>query len=718
MYPVISFVVDSNYNGISVLETQIESYIAFYDLIKSLDKPFFEFFKKILTQKSSQVCLDMGHMYSVLKKFKEENETIERIALDLTEYKIGVVGEFGYDKKDDLVLVKTYLTKVIKLKQELFKIFKNDNSITTKLLLELISYDEQYLSAQKTLADNSSYYKELLGENFKGFDSILGVIRQTLEHFDDFIVRLDDDANIEQLFEAEQLNKFIDDCFSLSDVYNEWITKFRTFSLCFKGGKNILQESSIGDATKLLNDFNSTLNHIEHILFINETLKKCNLYKLQNLVKCIEKCTTDDVLADSYLQSSLNKIYNIAVIKKPYMLDFASYENALEKYLNYEIDYCTKNIKKLQSIDDKKFKANVQNVTFVDYNRLIEIASKHAKVFLADLNIFNGNLNLESFDLVIIDDAHLSSANKYTRIIECKQCIVFGDKYFRRSIVNTLMQRINEGAVISYRNRYIQMSSKFNNVWSNNNRYIYNYDIKITKQMLNSVTHFALTIVDFFQKNKKHIINVIVGNENSRRLVYSEIVKVLEKIYSSSEIIEILCYNIRIINALEEGSRYVNDVMVYYNDFIDLEKNQKELIFKNFIIVSNGIFIYFVGSKIEEVNNRILKDINATIGKSNNNIKKTTGISKLLFDKLKTSDIKVREGFGYFDIILEDKNTVGVMVIGRSISEDFSLLDEYNYYYREYQRHGWVVEIIYVGDLINHFDDTVEDLIKLAKEPK
>ena len=93
---------------------------------------------------------------------------------------------------------------------------------------------------------------------------------------------------------------------------------------------------------------------------------------------------------------------------------------------------------------------------------------------------------MKLFDLVIIDDGHLSSANKYNRINECKQCIIFGDKSSQSSIVNTLMQRVSESCIVPYHNRYIRMSSRFNNLWANNNRYIYNYDTKISRQMVNS----------------------------------------------------------------------------------------------------------------------------------------------------------------------------------------------------------------------------------------
>lgn len=711
-------VVDSEYSGNKTIEEQIESYINFYDLVSSLDEPYYELLKKSLIKKSKYVVLDLEHTYSVLKSFKDESEKLDVVAYNLSEYKIGVNGLFGFDKKNDLLSVKEHLRKSLLLKQELTTIFKLNTTINTKILLELIKYDAQYLAAQKTLKDKDYVYRSLLGDNYKGFDTILGVTRQTLEHFDDFVSRLNSDSDIDALFTNDNLDSLIEDGFKLRDHYNEWINMFRTFSLCFKGGKNNLQENNLDIVSNEMKLFNETLEQIEPVLFINETLKKCKSYQLFDLSRIIEQANPGDLIANSYLLSTLTKLYNQTVVKKPYILDFANYENTLEKYLNFEIDYCTQNIIALQKKEERKSKVNIKEIKFTEYDKVISNAPKYTQVFLIDLNIFNSNFSLEPFDLVIIDDGHLSSANKYTRIKECKQCIVFGDKSFRRSIVNTLMQRIDDRSIIQYRNRYIRMSSKFNNLWTNNNRYIFNFDTKIVKQMVNSPAHFAQNVVTFFMKNTSHIINVVVGNEKSRREIYSNIVAELEKMYSNSEIIEILCYNIRIINALDEGSRYVNDVMVYYNDFLDMEVNQKELIFKNFIVVSSGIYIYYVGTKIETQNNEMLKDITLTIGRAHNIAKKSSGISKLLLSRLKEKELVVKEGFGYFDIIVEDKNTIAVMIIGRETSEDYSLLDEYNYYYREYQRNGWIVEIIYVGDLINHFEEAVNDIIRIAKEVK
>ena len=54
--------------------------------------------------------------------------------------------------------------------------------------------------------------------------------------------------------------------------------------------------------------------------------------------------------------------------------------------------------------------------------------------------------------------------------------------------------------------------------------------------MVNSTDHFAIKVVEFFEKNPTHIINVLVGIDATRRKVYEAIVSELEKIYSGDEI--------------------------------------------------------------------------------------------------------------------------------------------------------------------------------------
>lgn len=712
------YVVDSNYRGTRKTEVIISSFINFYNFCKELTPKQIVQFYKIVPRNKKESRLNLDSLHQALKNFKEECEQADKLSLYLEELKIIVTGSFGFDKKKELKQVQDYLKKVVKCKKELQDIFINSQKITTNQILELIQIDEQYTDNKHHLEENSNRYQELLGENYKGFDTIISDMVQTLDHFDDFIKRLKENVSVEALFENETLTRLIDNGITLRKLCTEWFNAFRSFSLCFKGGNNIIQMNSFKANNELLTAFSNTTYQIEHILFINEVLKKCKLYGLENLSKLIIKAKPKQEIADSYLYVVVKELYNIIKNEKPHLLDFDSYENVVEKYNQYELDYCARNIEALSRDKEKSLASKLTNIKFDDYNRIVEILSKHTNIFLSDLNIFNSDFDLQLFDLVIIDDGHLSSANKYNRINECKQCIIFGDKSSQSSIVNTLMQRVSESCIVPYHNRYIRMSSRFNNLWANNNRYIYNYDTKISRQMVNSTDHFAIKVVEFFEKNPTHIINVLVGIDATRRKVYEAIVSELEKIYSGDEIIKILCYNIRIIDATTEGARYVNDVMIYFNDFQNLEQNQKELIFKNFVVVSNNVHMYYVGTKIDEQNELMLKNINNTIGKTIAHPKKLEGISIVLLEKLKQKNLKVREGFGYFDLIIDEKNTVAILLIGKVKNEEYSLLDEYNYYYHQYQRNGWIVEPLYMSDLIDNFDNVIDELVELAKNER
>ncbi|MDY4052850.1 MAG: hypothetical protein SOY80_05860 [Bacilli bacterium] len=711
----VIYVSDPEFTESKSIEGLIDNYVGLYDFLSELNNNQKEIMKSIFSRQSNSIKLDFENLKSCLEIFVNETKAANELIKKLKDFNINIDVNHAYQARKLLSSYIPYLTKAIELKNELTRVFKGKKALTSFDILDLVKIDEQYTEVQETMLKNEERYRKLLGNNYRGFDTIINEVGQALEHFDELVSRLEPNADVSDLFQEPTLSRLIENAIHLNSTWSEWINNFRLFSFCFKGGKNFLQTNPFKENIVVLTEYVQSTSHVKHILQINETLKTCQKYKLNSLVKLIENANSTTLLADSYLYATLKVLYKKIQEDMNSVLDFSIYENEVEKLYDYEMELCTKNILYFQSLEERKNKNKLSNVDFNDFEKTIEILSKNVPVFLADVSIFNTNIKLDHFDLVIIDDGHLSSANKYNRINECKQCVIFGDKSFQSSYVNTLMQRVNEASTINLRNRYIKMTPKFNNTWTFSNRYIYSLNTKITKTMVNSINHFASSIIDIFNKNKEQVYNVIVGNETTRREVYQSLVKSLEENYASDEIIQILSENIRIVNALNEGAKYVNNVIIYYNDFEKLEQAKKELIFKNFIVVSNGIYIYYVGTRVEDDNNRMLKSINNTIGRTEQHSKYLSGISTLLFERLKSTGLSVREGFGYFDIIINEKNIVGVIVIGTANNKPFSLLDEYNYYYHEYQKNGWIVEVLYVGDLVDHFDDTIDELTKISR---
>ena len=87
--------------------------------------------------------------------------------------------------------------------------------------------------------------------------------------------------------------------------------------------------------------------------------------------------------------------------------------------------------------NERKPKTRLSTIVFNNYNQYITQADKYRQIYLATGDIFNSDIDLGLFDLVIVDDCHLTSANKYYRMLECKQVLAFGDDSFKSTIANS-----------------------------------------------------------------------------------------------------------------------------------------------------------------------------------------------------------------------------------------------------------------------------------------
>ena len=175
-------------------------------------------------------------------------------------------------------------------------------------------------------------------------------------------------------------------------------------------------------------------------------------------------------------------------------------------------------------------------------------------------------------------------------------------------------------------------------------------------------------------------------------------------------------------NVNDEGSKYVNDVFIYYTDFIEYDFSQKNLIFKNFVVVENSVQIYYLYNKNEAINKEIENDINKTMVKAVVKPKSFDGIAKMFHDDLQAHGIKVKTGFGKFDITIQksSKHPIAIIFEGSRDSNTFSVIDDYHYYYRQYKNRGWDIKVIYTYDLIDNYDkilrNTIEEIEGIIKK--
>lgn len=655
---------------------------------------------------------DVNRVIITLKNILTCNEQADLHIKDLEKYNIMISSEYVIEKINQLSSWTTYLLNVINLRNEIYTIFKKQ-IITIDEIIELIEQDNNYINLLENINNHEEEYVYLLGDNYKKFETVIGDTGIALDHFDNFIEILNDQNDVDELLSTKTFEKFLKNTIELRQMHRDWFTHYRHFSVCFNHGQPSLQTNPFDVVLGTLKEFNSRSSQVENIMRIINSIDE--LYKL-GLFTLVNKIKTGE-FKENLCATFCNTIYTkyIDEFDKNYhiLFDFSKVKTKFEEFEKNEQNYCLNNIQEIKRLCLKKSKTKTVNALFYEYNKYVDGTIKHNNLYLADLNIFNSDLDISKFDLVIIDDCHLSSANKYNRLDYCKQIIVLGDKSFQSSISNSLLQRIGDDSVVQYANRYVKMTPKFNNVWNNSNRYIYSYETVVSINSVTNLNNFAEKIVAYFVKNSTNIVNVIIGNEETRRDLYVAIVTILNMSYSFMDVVEIMTYHIRLINVNEEGSKYVNDVFIYYTDFLEYDLPQKNLIFKNFVVVENSVQIYYLASKNEMINKQVEADIHTTMVKAVVKPKAFGGIAEMFNNDLSKKGIKVKTGFGKFDITIQksSKHPIAIIFEGASDNNSFSVIDDYHYYYRQYTNRGWDVKIIYTYDLINNYDKILNDIV-------
>lgn len=698
----------------------VRTFVDFFDYLSSLnahEKVYFNaIVHRLVNEKNPNTYLK--EITKVLKELVEEDIVNKKIVKKLEDYKIYIGIENIFEQVAKLSSVNNYLKKVIALKEEITSIFKNSENVKANNLLDLIQNDFAYTLLNDTIKQNESVYQKNLKKYYRGLDTAINEISKTISHYEEFSLYLIDVTKIDNLFVNSCFDELLEDVKELNSVHIKWNNHFRNFASCFRGSQPDIPTNGFEHNKKLFLQFLDKVNQIEPILTINELTEGFLKYGLKGLFAGIRSCKYGKDISKCFIYSVLCSNYEEAKHLYPRLTNLLELLPKIDDYIVFEKEYCKKNIEDLinNSPDIRKINSLINLKDFNAYNKIISSIYKNVNVFLCDLDIFNDNINLDLFDLVIIDDVHLSQASDYNRLYETKQVVVFGDKSFQTSVSNTLMIRLGSACSMHYRRRYVYGNTCFNNLWDYNNQYIYSYKEHCEIKQIETFEDFINDICMNFKNNTDHIINVVIAKESTRRVIYTTILKRLAESFSVEEVINILSYNIRILNALTEGNRYVNDVFIYFDDFKDLDDSVKELAFRNFIYVYDKVYLYYMKYRIEIDNLNIKKMVDKIISKAQMNYSTDDGIVYYVKNALKKNkQLKIENGFGCFDLIIKGDKVNAIMILGKDNFGLTTFLDDYLYYAKEYENRGWNIIKVFSLDLFNNFDQTIEKIIKEVK---
>lgn len=714
MSELVMFAQENNLADDIKPEDFANGYRNWIDFCSSLNNKEDHIFIALINNNDVNYLFQNDYFLKKVSDFNEQcakaNEGIEH----LTIYGIKVNGAGTIEQMDNVDEWLQYLKRVIRAKQQLKKTFKNNVNMTFKDLIQVVNMDRDYVNLFQVNEENYERYAELLGETYSGLDTDCNSISLLMDHFEAFKVKMTSAKGIATLIKSGQFTSMINEYIELDSLSEKVMACHRQFSRFFQGGLPHLLECTLDESLQEIKKYNKKKEQVEAVFKILENLRYFEKLGLRSLASGIKDSTYKEHIADQYLYSTYT-IYRNEVLKRHPLLNeqFLVLE-VLDNYNNFERNYCNNNLIELANTTgglERRNRDRQTSIQFNDYNRIV-LQEERKRIFLANLDIFNSQLDLQQFDTIILDDCQISSANKYNRLGEAKQVIVFGNNAFRSSIANCLLKRINNSSIIRYKKRYYKLGSKFNNNWSINDNYIYDFEQKVDIMPIDNIQKMAISIVHYYYQNTARVINVIVSSDETRRQIYTELAKKLSDNYTSSEVIGILRTNIRIINTTSEDASFVSDVFFYFDDFKNQEINNLELVFRNFTAVSDRVVIMYVETRDEEDMQKIRSQIQNLIGEHDEGARESSGIVKIMLDKMRKRGIKAISGFGRFDIIIKNKdgNHFGVMIEGNDSSMPYSLLDDYQYYYNEYTRCGWSVFIFFVEDLIDNLDRRIDEI--------
>lgn len=669
--------------------------------------------------------------YQITYEFGEEVNHTTGLVDSLNVFAIEVEGKTIIERMENCNVWLTYIKKVAVTAESFAAIWKKGYTVTFNDLIYLANLDREYEIHLDSLDKDRNYYIGLLGDSYQGLETDCDMLLSLSDTFSKFQDRVLSLYHLRNLFARGLISQ-------MTDLYNDLIAQYesfyeahRQFGRYFVGGASHLLELPLEAALSEIELRYTKKDQLGKIMTIYQHLNILKKHGLVDLTRGIKESRYTTGLESSYMFSTLQLYHDATVnsfpiLTKPY--------NAIEWIDNYQLferQYCSRNQKALiEEIASRKTVSRNNHFTFNDYNHLIQ-EDKNKLIVLANLNTFNSNLDLSIFDLVIIDDCHLGSANKYHRIYECKQLIAFGDETFRYNIHASFLNRIETKYKIALNRRYLEVIPRFNNRWSVKDQFINNGKVNVEIFGIQSIDMLARNVVDYYNQDMERIIHIVTASDETRRHLFTSVISLLSNNHSVNEIIMILSRHLRIISSSSEGCTNATDVFFFYEDFKMLESRKKLTILKNYSFVKDRVVITYISKPVSagsfrtgfggesDENHRTRTEISNLVGAPTSYQKTKQGINQILIDGLIKRNIQAKTGFGRFDVVIQnhsykDSPKIGIIIEGNDLVMPYSIIDDYKFYYGQYIKYGWQVVIFYIEDLVKNLEEKLDEIQKMV----
>lgn len=658
------------------------------------------------------------NIYKFFNYFYKSHERINSLYDELISYGFLEIKTEFKDKLNDLKLINNYVQKLFNSSDNLYSLKKiNRNEYVTAEDYYYIYESVKRIADLKHDLKLNNEFSFLFGNFYQRENTDLSKLSKVIQAFKLYTECFKtEDAVVKSLGKERylEISNVLGECTRVVDDLNE---VFKLYFKIFKNSVSRFYYSEFSDNTKYLTTLLNNKESLIIYLRITDSLQVLAKHQLYKFIEYIVYLDDASTLTSDFKYTYFTMIKDMYLEKYPFLEKYKAFEANLKIAVDLEDEI----IRILEEAAFQKIRKksgtriNVFGVRNLDYNNYIRRTSNIKHLFLTNTQVLNTYLNIKDFDLVLVDDAQLFSANEYAYALQGKQVIVAGELQLQEAVANNLISRISLSKNIVFNHRYSIMPKSLKNYTvgltaPTYKNYYDNFGVEvITKDIF-------IYIASLFKVNPDYKINIFTSSLTKQRQAYDEIASLLlAHEFDVKKIINILTKQINITDLKQAYLVNANFNFVYLEDYYYIDEDYLVVnMVDNLALVENKLVIYDNNNYLEYPNkSNFLIEIEKVV--DNKAVFEKEEFPKLvrkLVDIFSEHKIQCFASELSTFTIRVKSNIYGITIYWDSTKTNYDILNEFRDIHSLQASNMKKIIVIWAMELLEDFDGVVQRVLK------
>ena len=707
---------DANNDLLGELDTLKEyfSNITRYEYRGIITKMFYR-----LTDKEVMATEEYDKLLKTLLMYKKAYLELFDLIEDLSRYDLMIQGNNTYEKILNLDNIFKYIQDLYSSNDRMLSVIRasEQDYIKAETYLDIRDMLREKNKKINDLKDNEKY-KRLFGVLYNNEKTVVSSISKIMQNFEAYVDCFKNLSFFVNSFHPKRHALLITHITTCKEIGNALIETFKMYCKIFKDGISRYYyndfEETLEYTTKLLNSKDELLNY----LTITEGLGVLNKYKLGKLIKYIITTKRKDKIVADFCSIYLNELNNRYLANHQILSEIRDINIYLQEINQLETSIIAQESKNVLN-DIRKFsfhRVNLSGLKHLDYQNYIRRTKGVKHIFLGSTKLIEKYINVDDFDLIIVDDAHIPSSNLQFLSQTKAQLIISGEYQLHESISNNLISIIKNTQKFYLDYRYSLTPKGLIHFMKGQrglfpNTYSANMGLMIIEKNINDY------ILELLVNDENVKINYFIKNLGKQQSTYQEISKMLNK--KNYNFIQINHFFINNINICDLANGYLIDAdynIIDYEDYymVDIDYIYDNML-DNLLLCKKKVIIYDKNKILQEEQDfkfaAGLKDILDGYDQIfSENFSDTS--KELLAQEIKNYGYQVYVNNDNVNLILEkDDILYGVLILFDEINR-IEIMNIYRDKYYANVENGWKIVVIEKTTLIKGLDYTAKKIVE------